>query len=180
MTPLELQLEGFTVYRQHTKVDFSGADTALFAVTGPTGAGKSTLLDAITYVLYGKTARLGGRGLGGLISPGAEALFAQLTFRTARGVYRATRVAQRRSAGVGTEVRMEVAGKDGMVHPVSYTMVKIGDRWLLRNVIIEGINLGKLFRDQFGEAMQRNRNNLDAVIDNWVDSVARARKAGNA
>ena len=79
-----------------------------------------------------------------------------------------------------TEVRMEVAGKDGMVHPVSYTMVKIGDRWLLRNVIIEGINLGKLFRDQFGEAMQRNRNNLDAVIDNWVDSVARARKAGNA
>lgn len=109
MTPLELQLEGFTVYRQHTKVDFSGADTALFAVTGPTGAGKSTLLDAITYVLYGKTARLGGRGLGGLISPGAEALFAQLTFRTARGVYRATRVAQRRSAGVGTEVRLEEA-----------------------------------------------------------------------
>ena len=79
-----------------------------------------------------------------------------------------------------TEVRMEVAGKDGMVHPVSYTMVKIDDRWLLRNVIIEGINLGKLFRDQFGEAMQRNRNNLDAVIDNWVDSVARARKAGDA
>lgn len=79
-----------------------------------------------------------------------------------------------------TEVRMEVAGKDGVVHPVSYTMVKVGDRWLLRNVIIEGINLGKLFRDQFAEAMQRNRNNLDVVIDNWVDSVARARKAGNA
>ena len=60
MTPLELQLEGFTVYRQHTTVDWQGAETALFAVTGPTGAGKSTLLDAITYVLYGKTARLGG------------------------------------------------------------------------------------------------------------------------
>ncbi len=109
MTPLELQLEGFTVYRQHTKIDWQGAETALFAVTGPTGAGKSTLLDAITYVLYGKTARLGGRGLGGLISPGAESLFAQLTFRTGRGVYRATRVAQRRSSGVGTEVRIEVA-----------------------------------------------------------------------
>lgn len=109
MTPLELQLEGFTVYRQHTKVDFASSDTALFAVTGPTGAGKSTLLDAITYVLYGKTARLGGRGLGGLISPGSEALFAQLTFRTARGVYRATRVAQRKAGGVGTEVRVEVA-----------------------------------------------------------------------
>lgn len=109
MTPLELQLEGFTVYRQHTTVDWQGAETALFAVTGPTGAGKSTLLDAITYVLYGKTARLGGKGLGGLISPGADSLFAQLTFRTGRGVYRATRVAQRRSSGVGTEVRIEVA-----------------------------------------------------------------------
>ena len=109
MTPLELQLEGFTVYREHTTVDWRGADTALFAVTGPTGAGKSTLLDAITYVLYGKTARLGGKGLGGLISPGAESLFAQLTFRTARGVYRATRVAQRRAASVGTEVRIEEA-----------------------------------------------------------------------
>ncbi|MFA7460391.1 MAG: SMC family ATPase [Trueperaceae bacterium] len=109
MTPLELQLEGFTVYRQHTTVDWRGADTALFAVTGPTGAGKSTLLDAITYVLYGKTARLGGKGLGGLISPGSESLFAQLTFRTARGVHRATRVAQRRAASVGTEVRIEIA-----------------------------------------------------------------------
>lgn len=75
------------------------------------------------------------------------------------------------------EVRMEVTGSDGVVHPVSYTMVKIGDSWKLRNVIIEGINLGKLFRDQFAESMQRSRNNLDAVIDGWVDSVARARKA---
>lgn len=79
-----------------------------------------------------------------------------------------------------TEVRMEVSGSDGVVHPVSYTMVKLGDEWKLRNVIIEGINLGKLFRDQFAEAMQRNRNNLDATIDGWVDSVARARKgSGN-
>ena len=75
------------------------------------------------------------------------------------------------------EVRMEVAGTDGVVHPVSYTMIKIGNEWKLRNVIIEGVNLGKLFRDQFADAMQRNRNNLDAVIDGWIDSVSRARKA---
>lgn len=109
MTPLALELEGFTVYRQHTVVEWGGADTSLFAVTGPTGAGKSTLLDAITYVLYGKTARLGSKGLSGLISPGAESLFARLTFRTARGVFRATRVAQRKGGGVGTEVRIEEA-----------------------------------------------------------------------
>lgn len=78
------------------------------------------------------------------------------------------------------EVRMEVAGSGGAVHPVSYTMVKIGNEWKLRNVIIEGINLGKLFRDQFAESMQRNRNNLDAVIDGWVDSVSRVRQPGAA
>lgn len=78
------------------------------------------------------------------------------------------------------EVRMEVTGTGGVIHPVSYTMVKIGDSWKLRNVIIEGINLGKLFRDQFAESMQRSRNNLDVVIDGWVDSVARARKSGAA
>lgn len=111
MTPLALELEGFTVYRKHTVVEWAGADTGLFAVTGPTGAGKSTLLDAITYVLYGKTARLGGKGLAGLISPGAESLFARLTFRTARGVFRATRVAQRKAGSVGTEVRIEEASE---------------------------------------------------------------------
>lgn len=76
-----------------------------------------------------------------------------------------------------TEVRMEVKDSQGAVYPVSYTMVKVNGRWMLRNVVIEGINVGKLFRDQFAEAMQRNRNNLDWVIDTWVDTVARTRQA---
>ncbi|MCK9237236.1 MAG: ABC transporter substrate-binding protein [Thiopseudomonas sp.] len=76
-----------------------------------------------------------------------------------------------------TEVRMEVKDSRGTIYPVSYTMVKINERWMLRNVVIEGINIGKLFRDQFAEAMQRNRNNLDWVIDTWVDTVARTRAA---
>ena len=76
-----------------------------------------------------------------------------------------------------TEVRMEFKHSQGVVYPVSYTMVKVNGRWKLRNVVIEGINIGKLFRDQFAEAMQRNRNNLDLVIDTWVDTVARTRQA---
>lgn len=113
MTPLLLEMEGFTCYRERAVVDFSAATTGLFAVTGPTGAGKSTILDAITYVLYGQTARLGGRGMEALISPGAQRLAVQLTFRAARGVYRATRTAQRRSSSLASEVRIEESTPDG-------------------------------------------------------------------
>src|SRR5699024_3897208 len=76
-----------------------------------------------------------------------------------------------------SEVRMEVTDQKGVVYPVSYTMVKVDGRWMMRNVIINGINVGKLFRDQFAEAMQRNGNNLDRVIDGWVETVARTRAA---
>ena len=46
----------------------------------------------------------------------------------------------------------------------------------MRNVIINGINIGKLFRDQFADAMQRNGNNLDATIDGWAGEVAKAKE----
>jgi phospholipid transport system substrate-binding protein len=74
-----------------------------------------------------------------------------------------------------SEVRMEVTDQKGVIYPVSYTMVKINNQWRMRNVIINGINLGKLFRDQFAEAMQRNAQDLDRVIDTWVDTVAKTR-----
>lgn len=72
-------------------------------------------------------------------------------------------------------VGMEVSGKNGAVYPVSYTMVLIDGQWMLRNVIINGINVGKLFRDQFADAMQRNGNDLDKTIDGWADVVAKAK-----
>ncbi len=76
-----------------------------------------------------------------------------------------------------SEVRMEVTDHKGIIYPVSYTMVKINNQWRMRNVIINGINLGKLFRDQFAEAMQRNAQDLDRVIENWVETVAKTRTA---
>ncbi|WP_028240289.1 MlaC/ttg2D family ABC transporter substrate-binding protein [Stutzerimonas azotifigens] len=74
-----------------------------------------------------------------------------------------------------TSVGMEVVDRQGTVYPVSYTMTNIGGQWMVRNVIINGINIGKLFRDQFADAMQRNGNNLDRTIDGWAEVVARAK-----
>lgn len=73
-----------------------------------------------------------------------------------------------------TSVAMEVVGRQGEVYPVSYTMVNQGE-WRVRNVIINGINIGKLFRDQFADSMQKNGGDLDKTIDGWAEVVARAK-----
>jgi len=79
-----------------------------------------------------------------------------------------------------TSVNMEIKDGKGAVYPLSYTMVSLDGTWKMRNVIINGINVGKLFRDQFAQAMQDNRNDLDKVIDNWTETVAKARQGTNA
>ena len=73
-------------------------------------------------------------------------------------------------------IDMSVKGDNGAIYPVSYTLTKINGEWKVRNVIINGINIGKLFRDQFADAMQRNGNDLDKTIDNWAGEVAKAKE----
>ncbi|HUE92822.1 ABC transporter substrate-binding protein [Pseudomonas sp.] len=75
-----------------------------------------------------------------------------------------------------TAVNMEIKDGNGAVYPLSYTMVSQDGTWKMRNVIINGINVGKLFRDQFAQSMQNNGNDLDKVIDTWSDTVAKARQ----
>ncbi|MEE5060249.1 ABC transporter substrate-binding protein [Pseudomonas alliivorans] len=75
-----------------------------------------------------------------------------------------------------TSVDMQVKGNNGAVYPVSYTLEKVSGEWKVRNVIINGINIGKLFRDQFADAMQRNGNDLDKTIDGWAGVVAKAKE----
>ena len=79
-------------------------------------------------------------------------------------------------SGDRTSVGMTVKGSNGAIYPVSYTMEKINGEWKLRNVIINGINIGKLFRDQFADAMQRNGNDLDKTINGWAGEVAKAKE----
>ena len=76
-------------------------------------------------------------------------------------------------------VGMEFKDSKGTIYPVSYTMVNLNGQWKLRNLIINGINIGKLFRDQFAETMQKNGNNLDKAIDGWAEIVARAKSTAN-
>ncbi|UBV43215.1 SMC family ATPase [Deinococcus taeanensis] len=109
MKPLRLDLQGFTAFRQYTTLEFG--DLELFALVGPTGSGKSSLLDAMTFALYGQTARLGASGLDALISQGERGLSVSLTFEVAGLTYRASRTKGRRQAE--NEVRFERLDEDG-------------------------------------------------------------------
>lgn len=105
MRPLELQIEGFTSFRQYTTLDF--ADLNLFAITGSNGAGKSSLLDAITFALYGNTNKLGGRQLDALISQGASSLFVSFRFEVRQIEYRAVRTRSGKKSNFSLEERRQ-------------------------------------------------------------------------
>ncbi|GHE22509.1 MlaC/ttg2D family ABC transporter substrate-binding protein [Halomonas urumqiensis] len=69
-------------------------------------------------------------------------------------------------------VDMEVVATNGDVYPVSYSLRLSGDDWKVVNVIVNGINLGLTFRNQFDQAMRDNNRDYDAVIDGWAPELA--------
>jgi phospholipid transport system substrate-binding protein len=44
-------------------------------------------------------------------------------------------------------------------------------RWKIINIEINGMNLGKIFRNQFYSLMEKNQGDIDLVIKKWVVSV---------
>lgn len=70
-------------------------------------------------------------------------------------------------------VRMEVISASGNRYPVTYSMYRNGEkgRWMMENVIVEGVNIGLAFRDRFSQEMEQNRGRIDAVINGWGDAV---------
>ncbi|WP_416208258.1 MlaC/ttg2D family ABC transporter substrate-binding protein [Halomonas sp.] len=69
-------------------------------------------------------------------------------------------------------VAMEVVANDGSVYPVSYSLRLDDGQWRVVNVIVNGINLGLTFRNQFDQAMRDHNRDYDAVIDGWAPELA--------
>ena len=107
MRPEVLELEGFTAFREPTRVEFGDAE--LFALTGPTGAGKSSIIDAMIFALYGSVPRLGEKAVEPVISKGRLEARIRLDFSLDEKRYTAVRVVSRTpSGGAATkEARLE-------------------------------------------------------------------------
>ncbi|PRY73525.1 MlaC/ttg2D family ABC transporter substrate-binding protein [Halomonas ventosae] len=69
-------------------------------------------------------------------------------------------------------VAMEVVANDGTVYPVSYSLRLDDGQWKVVNVIVNGINLGLTFRNQFDQAMRDHNRDYDAVINGWAPELA--------
>ncbi len=66
-------------------------------------------------------------------------------------------------------VRQLIHAEDSDPYTVLYQMGRNREgEWKLRNVIIEAINLGQVYRNQFEAAARKHNGDLDAVIDNWA------------
>tara|TARA_R110000823_G_scaffold91174_3_gene201100 strand:+ start:19118 stop:19729 length:612 start_codon:yes stop_codon:yes gene_type:complete len=66
-------------------------------------------------------------------------------------------------------VRQHVFADRDEPYVVLYQMGRDGEGdWKLRNVIIESVNLGEIYRDQFQAAAREQTGDLDAVIANWT------------
>lgn len=51
---------------------------------------------------------------------------------------------------------------------ISYSMVYLEGGWKIRNIIVDGINIGIQFRNQFAEAMSKY-GDIQYVVDHWPD-----------
>jgi phospholipid transport system substrate-binding protein len=71
-------------------------------------------------------------------------------------------------------VRMEITGTNGRSYELRYSMAESSEgAWQVRNVIVDGVNLGVTYRNQFASAMQSPEGGtIDAVIDSWTVSDA--------
>ena len=71
------------------------------------------------------------------------------------------------SGSVG--VRQDIYGERAKPYQVVYTLRQGSDGvWKLRNVIIEGLNLGRIYQNQFNAAVKQYNGDIDKVIANWT------------
>lgn len=125
MRPIRLELEGFTCFTSRQEINFEPLD--LFSLSGPTGSGKTSLIDAIIYALYGSTPRIGGKGLGDLISQSSDRVTVLLEFRSGADLYRISRSMRRMGNTVKSDRRLEKKVGDDW-EPVAHTDSDVKER----------------------------------------------------
>jgi phospholipid transport system substrate-binding protein len=77
-------------------------------------------------------------------------------------------------------VNQEIHTATGQIYPVVYSMAYTdAEGWRMRNIIVNGVNMGLTYRNQFASAAQNPEygGDLDKIIDAWAGLLEQEAKA---
>ncbi len=70
--------------------------------------------------------------------------------------------------GDRAQVSSVISLKGGQNYRVIYSLfLKDKQRWMVENIIVEGVNIGIVFRNQFAHYMEQYGENIDQVLAHW-------------
>lgn len=65
-------------------------------------------------------------------------------------------------------VEQKIYSSNGTAYNIQYSLRRDpGEPWKLYNVIVDGINIGNIFRNQFAYSVEKNKGDVDQAINNW-------------
>lgn len=76
--------------------------------------------------------------------------------------------------GRRARVKTELSTNDGRVVPIHFSLYQ--DKrgaWMIENIIVNGLNLGKTFRAQFAQSAEQANGDIDQVIAGWSSELDR-------
>ena len=59
-------------------------------------------------------------------------------------------------------------------YPISYKLRKSDDQWMIVNIIVNGVNLGLTFRNQFQALANNYDGNIEVILMNWISDAGDA------
>ena len=59
-------------------------------------------------------------------------------------------------------------------YPISYKLRKSDDQWMIVNIIVNGVNLGLTFRNQFQALANNHDGNIEVILMNWISDAGDA------
>jgi exonuclease SbcC len=185
MRPLELELEGFSGFRDRTVVDFREADVVAFV--GPTGSGKSSIIDGLTFALYGSVPRYDDERL---VAPAIHQLATEakvrLVFEVNGAEYTAVRIVRRTSSGATTrEARLEcgddvLAGSAREMGPAVELLLGLTFEQFTKTVVLPQGDFAAFLHDKPSNRQQLLRRLLELDVYARMGREANQRAATGA
>jgi phospholipid transport system substrate-binding protein len=59
-------------------------------------------------------------------------------------------------------------------YPISYKLRKSNDQWMIVNIIVNGVNLGLTFRNQFQALANNHDGDIEMILMNWISDAGDA------